>query len=174
LDRVWHRGLTVTTVPQTLLDYASQSPFGDVRYALAEADYQRALHLEAVRAVLGRGKPGSGKLAAALAVHWPDLARTRSKLEREFLFLVEAGGLPRPLINVRVCGFRVDCYWPKQRVVVELDGVQGHSTPAQVARDHGRDLKLRAARIVVRRYGSTHVNGQPALVLADLGAAGVA
>jgi very-short-patch-repair endonuclease len=87
---------------------------------------------------------------------------------------VDDAGLPRPLVNVRVCGFRVDCYWPEQRAVVELDGVKGHSTERQVARDHGRDLKLRAARIVVRRYGSQQVYHQGELVVADLGAAGVA
>jgi hypothetical protein len=37
LNRLWHNGLTVTTVPQTLVDYASQKPFEDVRYVLAEA-----------------------------------------------------------------------------------------------------------------------------------------
>src|SRR5436305_1744171 len=83
----WHRYLTVTTVPQTLLDYASQMPFDDVRYILAEADYQRLIDLDAVRAVAGRGRAGAAKLRKALATHWPDLARTDSPAEREFLFL---------------------------------------------------------------------------------------
>jgi predicted transcriptional regulator of viral defense system len=48
VERVWHNGLTVTTLPQTLLDYASEMPFEDVRYVLAEADYQRTIDLDAV------------------------------------------------------------------------------------------------------------------------------
>src|SRR5205807_1040844 len=35
----------------------------------------------------------------------PDLARTRSRLERAFLCLCESGGLPRPQVNVKVCGY---------------------------------------------------------------------
>ena len=174
LDPVWHRGLTVTTVPQTLLDYASKAAFNDVRYVLAEADYHRLIDLDAVRTILGRGKPGSVSLGRGLAVHWPDLARTRSPLERDFLFLCEAGGLPRPQVNVKVCGFRVDCFWPEHRVAVELDGGLGHSTERQVARDHGRDLKLRAVGIVVRRYAGPQGREEGATVLADLRATGVA
>jgi very-short-patch-repair endonuclease len=168
LLRDWHNGLTVTTVPQTLLDYAAVMPFEDVRYVLAEADYRRVLDLDAARAVTGRGKPGSTQLARALKVHWPDLARTDSPAEREFLYLVEAGGLPRPQVNVRLCGFKVDCYWPQFRVAVEIDGGQGHGTERQVARDHGRDLKLRSVGIVVRRYSRAQVRQDGELVLADL------
>jgi very-short-patch-repair endonuclease len=168
MDRAWHKHLTVTTVPQTLLDCAAQSPLEDIRYFLAEADYHRVLDLDAVRALVGRGKPGSGRLSRAVELHWPDLARTRSKLERDFLFLVEAGGLPRPEVNVRLCGLTVDCFWPEHRVVVELDGPRGHGTQRQVSRDHGRDLTLRAAGIVVRRYGPRQIYGEAPLVLADL------
>lgn len=169
LDRVLHNGLTVATVPQTLLDYASQAPLSDVRYVLAEADYHRLLDLKEVGAITGRGRPGSARLARALKVHWPDLARTRSRLERAFLFLVEAGGLPRPQVNVKVCGVTVDCYWPEQRVAVELDGGRGHNTERQVSRDHGRDLDLRAAGITVRRYAEIQVLHHGRLVLDDLG-----
>jgi hypothetical protein len=168
LDRVMRNGLTVTLVPQTLLDYASHAPLEDVRYVLAEADYQRLFDLGEVEGICGRGKPGATKLHTALEVHWPDLARTHSKLERDFLFLCEGGGLPRPQVNVTVCGLRVDCYWPEHRVAVELDGPQGHSTERQVSRDHGRDLMLRAAGIVVRRFGPRQVYLEKELVLADL------
>jgi very-short-patch-repair endonuclease len=168
LDRVWHRNLTVTTVPQTLLDYASRASFEDVRYVLAEADYQRLIDLDAVRAIAGRGKVGATKLRKALAIHWPDLSRTDSPAEREFLFLIEAGGLPRPQVNVRLCGLKVDCYWPQHKLVVEIDGAQGHGTERQVTRDHGRDLTLRRAGIVVRRYARAQVRNDGPAVLADL------
>jgi very-short-patch-repair endonuclease len=168
IPRDWHNALTVTTIPQTLLDYASQMPFEDVRYVLAEADYHRRVDLDAIRKIAGRGKPGSVALHRALQIHWPDLARTRSRLERAFLFLVDAAGLPRPQVNVRMFGLTVDCYWPGQRVAVELDGGKGHSTERQVARDHGRDLRLRQEGITVRRYAEDQVYNQGNAVLADL------
>lgn len=168
IERVWHNGLTVTTLPQTLLDYAAVMPLDDVRYVLAEADYYWRLDTKQVEAIAGRGKAGAAKLRKALALHWPDLARTRSPLEREFLMLVEAGGLPRPKVNVKVCGLTVDCYWPEFRVAVEIDGGQGHGSERQVTRDHGRDLILRIAGIVVRRYARAQIRNDRPLVLADL------
>jgi very-short-patch-repair endonuclease len=168
LPRDWHNGLTVTTIPQTLLDYAATMPFDDVRYVLAEADYHRHIDLDAIRAIAGRGRPGSRALHRALDVHWPELARTDSKLERAFLFLVESAGLPRPRVNLRICGLKVDCYWPQYKLAVELDGGKGHNTERQVRRDHGRDLTLRAAGIVVRRYADEQVYHHGEAVLADL------
>jgi very-short-patch-repair endonuclease len=168
LPRTWHNNLTVTTVPQTLLDYAAAMPFEDVRYVLAEADYHRLIDLDEVYAITGRGKPGATRLKSALDVHWPELARTDSDLERAFLFLVEAGGLPRPQVNVRLCGLKVDCYWPQYKLAAELDGGRGHGTARQVGRDHGRDLTLRSAGLTVRRYAAVQVYTLGDAVLADL------
>jgi hypothetical protein len=171
LERVLHNGMPVTTVPQTLLDVAATQPLDTVRYMLAEADYHRLIDFGAIDEILGRGKPGSARLRQAIEIHNPDLARTNSPVEREFLALCEENGIPRPLVNVRVCGFKVDCYWSSHRLVVELDGGKGHSTERQVARDHGRDLKLRSARIAVRRYARRQIAQQRELVLEDLWAA---
>jgi very-short-patch-repair endonuclease len=168
LARVRHNGLPVTTVPQTLLDYAATHPLNDVRYVIAEADYHRILNLDDVRRTAGRGRPGSTKLRQAIDSHWPDLARTRSRLERSFLFLCEEGGLPRPKVNAHVHGIRVDAYWPEYRLVVEIDGAKGHSTQRQVRRDHARDLKLRTHGETVRRYSEPQVLNHGAEVLADL------
>lgn len=170
LDRLWHNDLTVTTLPQTLLDYASQQPFEDVRYVLAEADYHWRIDTKEVEAICGHGKAGADALRRAIEIHWPDLARTRSRLERAFLFLVESGGLPRPQVNVKLCGLKVDCFWPQYNLAVELDGARGHSTERQVARDHGRDLTLRNAGITVRRYAEVQVYTLGDAVLADLSA----
>jgi hypothetical protein len=111
---------------------------------------------------------GTTKLRAAIDNHWPELARTRSRVERAFLFLCEEGGLPRPLVNEKLYGLTVDVYWPQYRLVVELDGRKGHSTERQVTRDHGRDLILRRHRIVVRRYAEPQVLYEGDLVLQDL------
>jgi predicted transcriptional regulator of viral defense system len=171
LQRVSHNRMPVTTVAQTLLDRAATEPVETVRYMLAEADYHRLIDFGAIGQILGRGKPGSARLRQAIEIHCPDLARTKSPVERQFLALCEENGVPRPLVNVRVCGFRVDCYWPEHRLVVELDGGRGHGTERQVARDHGRDLTLRGAGIAVRRYARRQIRQRRKLVVADLWAA---
>jgi hypothetical protein len=66
-----------------------------------------------------------------------------SWLEREYLRLVHAAGLPRPETQValsRVDGrlVRVDCRFPGTKVVVELLGYQFHRTRSQMASDARR------------------------------------
>ena len=139
-----------------------------MRYVLAEADYHRIVDLDAVREQAGRGKPGSTLLRTAVDHHWPELARTRSRVERAFLFLCEEGGLPRPLVNEKLFGMTIDVYWPQFRLAVELDGAKGHSTERQVGRDHGRDLRLRGFGITVRRYAEPQVLYDRDMVLRDL------
>jgi very-short-patch-repair endonuclease len=165
LEAVHHRRLPITTVTQALLDFASVARVETVVQALAEADYRRVLDAAALRRQRGLG---SATLKRALRRHAPELARTRSKLERAFHALCRHGDIPAYRVNAPLCGFTVDAFWPEFGVVVEPDGAQGHATPAQVAGDRRRDLRLRAAGFVVVRYSYDQVISEPELVLADL------
>src|SRR5438552_1548927 len=78
LERAMHRGLPVTPVARTLLDFAAVAPLGQVRKAVAEADFKHWLDLAAIDEVTGVGRPGSAKLRRALAFHRPEFARTKS------------------------------------------------------------------------------------------------
>lgn len=171
LIRVPHRGLPVTTPAQTLLDLAATASTDDLRRALAEAEYRRLVDLDALAHVCRRGVPGSAALRAAIRRHQPQLARTRSPLERRFLALCEKHGVPVPQMNVRVCGLLVDAFWAEQRVVVELDGHAGHATPARIERDRRRELRLRAAGLTVLRYTWQQLTELDVLVAGDLAAA---
>jgi very-short-patch-repair endonuclease len=170
LEAVRHRRFPITGVARTLLDSAAGLSVERVRRLLAEADYRRLLDFDAVEAVLGRGQPGSATLRQAAARHRPELAFTKSELEEAFIALCERGRLPMPLINTTVMRELVDAQWPEQRVIVEVDGKQGHGTPAQIERDRARDLKLRTAAYTVLRYSWKQVKRQPAAVISDLAA----
>jgi predicted transcriptional regulator of viral defense system len=78
VDRVMHRGLPVTPVARTLLDFASVAPLTSVRKAVAKADFHRLIDLEAIDAITGPGRPGSARLKRALSLHRPEYARTLS------------------------------------------------------------------------------------------------
>lgn len=171
IDATRHRRFLVTTVARTLLDEAASSSVNHVRYLLAEADYRRVLDWDQVETALGQGQPGSATLRAATNKHRPQLAFTRSELERAFLHLCERGKLPIPEVNVKVEGHTVDALWRAQRVIVEVDGKPGHSSAAQMERDRDRDLRLRAAGYVVLRYSWKQVQSQPDLVIRDIEAA---
>lgn len=168
IARTWHLELPVTPPAQTLLDVAAQAPFPRLRRALAEAEYLRLVTLDEVERVLGRGRPGSAALREALARHQPRLARTRSVLEERFLRLCESHSIAPPEVNARVAGLTVDALWRAQSVIVELDGVASHATPAGMEEDRGRDLRLRQAGYTVRRYTWQQVTGVPEAVARDL------
>jgi REase_MTES_1575 len=168
---VRHAGLPVTTVARTLLDLAATMPYDAVRRALAEADFRSLLNPAAIQAELGRGRRGSKALRAALLAHLPELANANEGVEVEFLLLCERAGIAIPQVNVYVEGFKVDCLWRDDRVVVELDSRLAHGQSAAVERDRHRDLVLRRAGYVVRRYTWHQVTGQPEAVIADLRAA---
>lgn len=168
VELIHHRRLPTTTVSQALLDFASAAPVDSVVRALAEADYRRVLNNRELRAMCGPGHRGSATLKQALRQHTPELARTKSKLETAFHALCRRGRIAGYEVNARLCGITVDAFWPELGVVVELDGVQGHTTPAQIRRDHRRDLLLRAAGYVVIRYSYDQVMYEADTVLADL------
>ena len=117
-----------------------------VRLRRLQADYHKVLDIEALHALAGCGRPGSVKLRAALERHDPKLARTRSPLERVFLPLCEKYGVPLPDdVNVLVAGVLVDAVWWRQKLVVELDGKDNHSSWGQIQRDRSNEMRLRAA-----------------------------
>ena len=169
--RTSHKGLPVTSVAQTLLDYAAGSALTSVRVALANAEYHRLLDVQEVRPQLGHGRPGSTKLRQALARHEPRLAHARSPVEVTFFELCERFGLPLPEVNARVSGWTVDFFWPGHGVVVEVDPCGNHHTPAQIDRDRRKDLALRSDGLVVHRYSRDQVEQTPDAVGADLTAA---
>ena len=82
--------------------------------------------------MMGMGVDGTVALREALAIHLPQLALTRSRVEILLLEFFETQNIPIPEINVYLEGFLVDAVWRTQKVVVEVDGWPGHRTPAQL------------------------------------------
>ena len=168
LDRAWHKRMPVTSFTQTLLDYATEASRSELRRALAVADYRGILDVAAIESALKRGGPGSAKLRRALENHQPRLAKANSGGEVELLELCEAGGIALPELNAKVAGWTVDALFREERVVVELDGWRNHRSPAQLKRDHQKDLELRAAGFVVLRYSYEQITTQRDQVIAEL------
>jgi hypothetical protein len=168
VDRRLYNAIPVTSIEQTTLDLAAVAEFRLVRKALARLDFNKTLDLAALEALCGPGKPGSASLRSALAIHQPQLARTNGPLEYDFFEWCEAWDVPLPLINERVHGILVDAYWPGHKVVVELDGGDNHSSPAQRKRDKANDLKLRSHGISVLRYDWDLVHDGARAVYDDL------
>ena len=167
LDRELVNGIPCTTTTQTLLDLAATEHPRLVNRSLAQLDYEGKLNPDAIRKTCGRGRPGSKKLLEALHSYMPQLARTKSELEDEYLYVCQRFRIPLPEVNVYVHGEEVDCLWRDLGLVVELDGGRNHRSTAQRHRDQRKALKLRAHGLAVIRYSEDQVFNDPAQAAAD-------
>jgi very-short-patch-repair endonuclease len=138
-------GIAVTTPARTI---------DDVRTEVEPYLFRRALR--------------QAELAGHRVPHLGRVRHTRSDLELLFLGLCDDHGLPRPHVNHRVHGYRVDFFFVDQRVAVETDSWEYHRGSVAFEDDHDRDLELRAHGIATRRYTGDQMEAAPEAVVVDL------
>jgi very-short-patch-repair endonuclease len=167
-------GISVTTVPRTLLDIASKLDERRLRRAVNEAERLRlwdALSLEQLIA-RHRGRRGVARLAAVLADGEIGATVTRSDLEILFLEFLADAFLPYPRVNFQLAvpgaTYEVDCAWPDRRLIVELDGHATHATRSGYEGDRERDRRLHAAGWRVVRITWRQLTRDPGSVRRDL------
>jgi very-short-patch-repair endonuclease len=106
--------------------------------------------------------PGAGISRLRKAV--TGFTLTDSELERLFMPIARRAGLPDPVTQAQLDGFRVDFYWPELGLVVETDGLRYHRTPFAQARDLRRDQAHLAAGRTPIRFSHAQVVHQPGYV----------
>lgn len=126
------------------------------------AEELELLNLRAVEDLLARtvGHHGHGRLRKAISLYKPT-SFTRSGLEKRWLELVLAAGLPQPRMNYVERGFELDCYWPEHRFAVELDLFETHGTRAAFERDRVRQEELLLAGITMTRVTGPRLEREP-------------
>lgn len=154
-DRALRDGIPVTSLPRTLLDLAATVRFDWLERMVERSEELELFDLRAVEELLGRtvGHHGNKRLRQSISLYKPS-SFTRSGLERRWLGLVLAAGLPQPRMNYAEHGFELDCYWPEHRFVVELDVFETHGTRAAFERD-----RLRQEDLLLVGIGMTRVTG---------------
>lgn len=165
-------GLPLTTPVRTLLDLAAVSDSRDLERALATALRTGLVDREAITALLDRypRRAGRGRLRALLTAEGGP-AFIRSEAERRLLDLVRKHGLPRPTTNVMVEGYEVDFFWPRERLIVEVDGRTYHEAPHAFERDHDRDGVLMAAGYRTMRVTWRQITEKPRFLIMRVGQA---
>jgi Protein of unknown function (DUF559)/Transcriptional regulator, AbiEi antitoxin len=146
-----HHGIPVTTPGQTLADLAMGLPRRALEKAVEMAEVRR-LHVK-----LPEGHPGERRVVEAAGRALP--VTTDSPLEDAFLALCDAHGIPRPVVQAIVEGYRVDFCWPELRLIVETDGYEHHGTRAAFERDRAKDARLTARGWRVLRFTEPQVRG---------------
>jgi very-short-patch-repair endonuclease len=154
----------VTSPVRTLLDLATLLEPDPLEAAINEADKRELIDSESLRDALDSyaGQPGVAALRGLLDRR--TLTLTDSELERRFVPIALSAGLPQPLTQQRVNGFRVDFFWPDLGLVAETDGLRYHRTPAQQARDRVRDQAHTAAGLTALRFTHAQVRYEPGRV----------
>lgn len=159
-------GIPVTDLVTTLVDIASCATEGQLERAVNEADRLDLIDPETLRAALDgmSRRPGLARLRTLLDRQ----TLVDTGLERRFLSLARAAGLPEPETQAQVNGYRVDFYWPQLKLVVEADGLRYHRTAGQQATDRRRDQVHTAAGLTTLRYAESQIRYEPGRVKVTL------
>ena len=160
-------GIPVTTAPQTLVDLAADLDDEDLALACHEAGIKHRTTPAHVEAVLA-GCPNSLGAAGLRRVLTGDAQVTLSALERQFLFLMDEAGLPRPITNKRAGSKYVDCRWPDHNLTVELDSYRFHNSRHAWEQDRRREREAYARGDQFRRFTYGDVFERPGSMLREL------
>jgi hypothetical protein len=166
-------GLRVSSVPRLLVELAPSESARELDRLITLAVRKRILDLDKMQMALARyaRRPGLAKLKAALRDYLPRPDR-KSGLERAFdELLAKHPEIPPPRRNVHIDGWEIDCYWPEQRLAVELDGRPYHIVAREIERDRLKDAKLLKIGIRVLRITDSRFEYDPLGALGDLLAA---
>jgi very-short-patch-repair endonuclease len=164
------RSIPVTSVERSLLDYAGWASPRDLYRAVEAADRRNLLDARKLLLLSSGTRKGSGRLAA-LALDCAPQVDTWSPLERDFLRFCQRRRLPVPLVNQNVEGFSVDCFWPAQGLVVELDSYGFHRPRERFEFDRRRDIALQLAGLRAFRVTARRLKADPEGLERDLRAA---
>jgi|SRR5680860_395246 len=177
-DVTVHDGIPCTTVARTLLDLADVLSLDALDRAVHESVARRLFDLRAVRHALeqANGRRGAQRLREVLADpgHLEGPLPHRGVEERFFAFCRQQG-LPQPEVHPGIPTaaetLEVDFLWRDQRLILETDSRDWHSTIRTRERDAYRDRLLGEAGYRVRRCRWAQVVYEPerlAAVLRDL------
>jgi Transcriptional regulator, AbiEi antitoxin/Protein of unknown function (DUF559) len=150
------RGIPITTVPRTIVDVAEVVRMRALQRAVHEAEVLDLLDVRATEDALYRvpGRRARRRVLGALGVKAPD--PTNSDFTAAFLRLCERFRLPRPSTGVYLDTgewlAEIDCLFPREKVIAELDGERIHLTRQRFHSDRRRDAALAARGWLTLRF----------------------
>ncbi len=156
-DLTTHFGIRVTTPARTLFDSDKRLPDAAFARAVNDALISHYLTRSQLAEFLTR-HPNKRLQPFATATDGP----TRSEFEDAFIAFCERHDLPRPKVNTIVAGREVDAYFEAERLIVELDGWDFHSSRLSFEDDRARDANALASGIATLRITWERMTETPA------------
>jgi very-short-patch-repair endonuclease len=153
-----------------LIDLATCVPTGQLEAAINEADHRGLVNPERLLLALDELPPWAGIGRLRKVLEGPIITLTTTELERRFLPLARAVGLPSPQTQLWLDGHRVDFYWPHLDLVVEADSLRYHRTAFKQSRDKRRDNDHTRAGRASLRFSHGQIRYEPDYVQTTLAA----
>jgi len=174
-ERAVEEGIPVTSIHRTIFDLSATASADDVIAMIKEAEYLNLWDRLSLWDLLDRypAKRGSRNLHLSLKrITEEPSGRKRSRLEERFAPFLRRYNLPLPRFNDWILlegkRYRADCHWPQRRLIVELDGWEGHSSRSAFQDDRARDRALKVAGYSVIHLTWAQLDSEPTEVAADL------
>jgi very-short-patch-repair endonuclease len=168
-------GIPATSLPRTVVDVVGELAFRD-GVALVDAALRGWSELaDGLAAERRRRLPRRGGRAVARVL---DVASplSESVLESHARVLWMEAGLPAPVQQARITHdgrfvARVDFLWPRQRLVVEVDGMGKYAERGALQDEKARQNRLVAAGYTVLRFTWADIHARPEHVVRQVRAA---
>jgi very-short-patch-repair endonuclease len=174
-ERVVKDGIRVTSVPRTTFDLAATEDLDTIAAMIRESEYLNLYDRLSLPHLLERypGRRGSRTVRAALKrLKEEPSGRQRSRLEERFAPFLRRHRLPLPRFNDWILlgskRYQVDCHWPDLRLIVELDGWEGHSSRSAFQDDRARDRALKVAGYSVVHITWNQLDFEAKAIASDL------
>ncbi len=164
-------GIPTTSVERTLLDLARYLPDLFLEKALMSALRQHLTTVDSVGRSLveqgGSGVRGTKRLRRVLAL--ADDGITGSPSEVEVVHLIRSAPVPAPVAQLGVrlpdgSNAYPDFCWPGKMKIVEIDGLDAHSSPDRLHNDLVRQNMLMELGWQIRRFSARRVRRNPQAV----------
>lgn len=172
-DLLRHRGVRVTTATRTIIDLAGQeASAAELERAIDSAVRLRLTSIPTLtRRMAELAKPGRAGIPLLRELLLD--SGGESALERRFLRITRAHGLPRPQTQVTFKvrssrAIRVDFLYEAQQVVVEVSGRLGHASDADRSKDARRRNELQHRGFEVIEFTTADVIEDPAYVITTM------
>jgi len=174
-ERTTEEGIPATSVHRTIFDLSATASVDEAVATIKEAEYLNLWDCLSLWDLLDRypAKRGSRNLRSALErITEEPSGRKRSRIEERFAPFLRRYRLPLPRFNDWIPldprPYRVDCHWLDLRLIVELDGWEGHSTRSAFQDDRARDRALKVAGFSVVHLTWAQLDPEPEAIAADL------
>jgi hypothetical protein len=150
-------GVPITTVPRILLDLACCVSDRALAKALREFVRLKKTTIYSVSDWLGTRahRRGAPRLARTMAMYRGlPIERARSGAEVRALEILRDADIELPRLNIDVAGEEADLSWPRERLIIEIDGGPFHQ---DVGEDDRKEAVWRGAGWRVLRIDSDDV-----------------